>query len=77
MGYTNDKMILAYTGQELLAGFLKDQLEEAGFKVFLRSEGESGRTAGFGSTGAAYLHLFEKDMEKAKPIIEDFIQQNE
>lgn len=76
MNLEYDHLILVYTGTEITAGILKGILESMEIRALLRNESESARVAGFGSTGNCEVFIFESDVEKAGPIIDDFISRN-
>ena len=55
---------------------LKGLLEEAGIEGIVQNEFQSGITAGFGggTISTVRLKVHEDDLEKAKPVVEDFIK---
>ncbi|MGV8994219.1 MAG: putative signal transducing protein [Flavobacterium sp.] len=62
-----------FSGSEILATALKMKLEEAGIDTLLKNNIQSGRLAGFGTSGMAVeLFIEEVDFGKADPIVEDF-----
>lgn len=62
-----------YTGTSILVNRLAFLLEEALIPSIVKNEVESGRLAGFGTTGdAVALYVFQSDVEKAMPVIENF-----
>ena len=71
-----NELIRIYTGTEVSVIHLKEELEESGISVMMQNDFQSGISAGFvgGVPSAVDLLIQEKDMEKAKPIIDDFIQ---
>ena len=72
------KLIKVYTGTEITVNLLKDELEEEGITVSVHNEYELAANAGF-STGTPYsvdLFIQNTDLEKAEPIINEFIRIN-
>lgn len=62
-----------YTGTSILVNRLSFLLNEASIPSIIKNEVESGRLAGFGTTGdATELYIFQSDIEKATPIIKNF-----
>lgn len=62
-----------FSGSEILATALKLKLEEAGIDTLLKNNIQSGRLAGFGTSGMAVeLFIEEVHYGKADPIVEDF-----
>ncbi len=70
------KLIRIYTGTEVSVVFLKAKLEEAGIAVLIRNDYYSGITAGFtgGVPSAIDICIQKSDIEKAEPIINEFVQ---
>lgn len=65
--------IKVYTGTLILTNRLAFLLDEVGVASIVKDNKESGRLAGFGTTGVSVeLHIFNTDIEKATPIIENF-----
>ena len=73
---SNNKLILAYTGTALSTKFLKNDLEDAGIYSLIKSETESARLAGFGSSNfsGCQLFIYEVNIDIAKPIITEFLK---
>ena len=62
-----------FSGSEILATALQNKLEDAGIDTLLKNNIQSGRLAGFGTSGMAVeLFIEEVDFGKADPIVEDF-----
>ena len=62
-----------FSGSEILATALKMKLEVAGIDTLLKNNIQSGRLAGFGTSGMAVeLFIEEVDFGKADPIVEHF-----
>ncbi len=63
--------IKIFSGSEIEALAVKQQLEERGVEPIIRNGYESARLAGFGNTDAAVeLYVTEADFEKIKDIFE-------
>jgi hypothetical protein len=62
-----------FSGSEILALALKEQLEQIHLEVVMKDNIQSARLAGFGTSGQAVeLFIQETDFAKANPIIEAF-----
>lgn len=70
-----DKLIRVYSGTALTVNLLKDELEQAGVTGLIQNDFNSGIVAGFSAGGPSSIDLFiqESDLQKAEPIINDFI----
>lgn len=68
-------MIKVFSGTEMSVNLLNEELEQIGIIGFVQNENNSGLLAGFygGGPGAVDLFVQESDLEKAEPIINDFI----
>ncbi len=65
--------IKIFTGTSILVNRLAQLLDEKGIPTIIKDTKESGRLAGFGTTGSAVeLLIFNSDKDKASPIIETF-----
>lgn len=65
--------IRIFSGNTITTNRLAYLLDELGVATLIKDIQESGRLAGFGVLGnAVELYIFESDLEKAKPIIENF-----
>ena len=66
-------LMKVFSGSEILAMALKEKIEAIGVETLLKSNIQSARLAGFGSTGQA-VELFVQEIEFAKvnPVIEEF-----
>ena len=71
-----DKLILAYSGSEMATNFLKNDLEDAKIFSLIKNEIQSARLAGLGSSifNGCQLYIYQKDIEEAKPIIDEFLK---
>lgn len=66
-------LIKIFSGSEILALSLKEKIEAAGVDVVLKDNIQSGRLAGFGTTGQAVeLFIQENSYGKVHAVIEDF-----
>jgi len=74
----NSNLIRVYSGTELTVNLLKDELENLGIPSMIRNDFKSGNSAGFvgGTPSSINLLIQEIDLEKAKPIINEFIKAN-
>lgn len=62
-----------FTGSAILVNRLASLLEENNTRFIIKDEKESGRLAGFGTTGdAVELFVLIIDLEDSKSIIENF-----
>ncbi|MGG8496522.1 putative signal transducing protein [Tenacibaculum sp. TC6] len=72
-GYTK-----VFTGSAILVNRLASLLEEENARFIIKDEKESGRLAGFGTTGdAVELFVLTTDLEESKNIIENFKEEIE
>ena len=68
--------IKIYTGTTILANRLAFLLDEAKIATIIKDDKESGRLAGFGSTGdSCELFIYKSDYEKALKITTNFKQE--
>ncbi len=74
MENTNE-YVTFYTASEILVTGLKSYLAADGISVIIQNNFNSGNIAGFGggSLNAVVLKIKEKDIAKAKPILETFL----
>lgn len=74
----NNKLTRVFTGTELTVNLLKNELEESGIAGIIRNDFNSGISAGFsgGVSSAIDLFIQECDLEKAEPIIGEFVKIN-
>lgn len=72
----NNKLLLAFTGTEIEVILLKGELEDNGISTLVRDDFNSSISAGFfaGSPSSLDLFINESDLEKAEPIIQEFLQ---
>jgi hypothetical protein len=75
---SEDELIRIFTGSEVSALLLKDELEEAGIPAMVQNDYQSGLMAGFvgGTPAAVDVYINEMDMGKAEPVIDDFMKKN-
>jgi hypothetical protein len=73
-----NKLIKVYTGTEVTVILLKGLLEEIGVTSVIQNNYRSGVEVGFvgGVQSAIDLFIQQSDLEKAEPIIRDFIARN-
>ncbi|CAL2086040.1 putative signal transducing protein [Tenacibaculum sp. 190524A02b] len=65
--------INVFTGSTILVNRLAYLLQEIKIPFIIKNDKESGRLAGFGTTGdAVELHIFDSDYEATKNLIENF-----
>lgn len=68
--------IKVYTGTTILTNRLAFLLDEAKIATLIKDSQESGRLAGFGSTGdSCELFIYKSDSEAAQKIINNFKQE--
>ena len=68
-----NQYVKAYTGSMITVNRLAQLLEQENIVVLIKDRKESARLAGFGSTGDdVELHIFESDVDKARPILDQF-----
>ena len=66
-------LIKIFSGSEVLAQALQDQIEAVGVTTVKKDNIQSARLAGFGNSDLAVeLFIQEVDFGKASPIIEEF-----
>jgi hypothetical protein len=72
----SDNIIRIYSGHEVDVLFLKAELEENGIGAMVQNDFQSGVIAGFagGLPGSIDLFVQVSDQEKAKPIVDEFIE---
>jgi hypothetical protein len=75
----DNNLINVYTGSEITVHLLKSELEKIGVPSIIKDKFKSGISAGFGTGVPSAIDLFidENDLEKAKPLIEEFKRVNE
>lgn len=76
MKFINDDMNLALTGSEISANILKEYLADSDIHSLVKNEKNSSLTAGFGTASRCEVYIFEKDLERAHPLIEEFKKTN-
>jgi hypothetical protein len=70
-------LIRVFTGDEISAIYLKGELEKIGIPSMIRNDFQSGAVAGFGGVPSAIdLYIQEKDLEEARPLIDEMTQKN-
>ncbi len=73
------KLARVFTGTEVQVNLLKSELEKEGIFGIIRNDFQSGVMAGFGAgvPSAIDLYIQEHDLERAEPVINEFIRMNE
>lgn len=72
-----NELIIIYAGNSITAGFLKSVLETEGIKTFLKDEIIGAIAAPYaspGGVGAVKVVIAKRDIDKAKPIMESFME---
>lgn len=72
------KLIRIYSGSEVTALLLQEELEQAGVKSMIKNDFQSGVLAGFSGGIASEVDLLieENDLEKAEPVVSLFLTIN-
>lgn len=73
-----DKLVKVFTGTEVSVMLLQSILEESGVSTLVQNDFMLGLEVGFvgGVQTAIDLFIQESDLQKAEPIINDFIKNN-
>ena len=73
-----NKLIRVYSGTELTVNLLKEELEKFGIPGMIQNDFNSGVSAGFsgGVPSSIDLCIQQIDLEKAEPMISEFIEIN-
>lgn len=71
-----DGFVPVYSGSEVRVILLKGLLEDIGVEGIVQNEYQSGISAGFagGTVNTIRLKVHVSDLEKAKPVVDDFIE---
>ena len=75
---TKNKLIRVFAGSEITVSLLSSELEKEGIVTEIINEYEQSNFRGF-STGTPYsvdLYILDTDLEKAEPIVNDFLKIN-
>lgn len=73
-----DRLYKAFTGSEIEVILLQGELEENGIPSMTRDGSTSGVSQFYGGAPSAMdLFIEESDLEKAGPVIEEFLQNRE
>jgi hypothetical protein len=74
-----DELIRIFTGSEVSVILLKDGLEQIGIQSMIQNDYDAGLSAGFvsGVPSAVDLYIQKSDLDKAKPIIDEFVNNND
>lgn len=76
---TTNKLIRVFTGSEMTVSLLGSELEKIGIATEIINENEQANFRG-GSAGTPFsvdLYILDTDLEKADPILQDFIKMND
>lgn len=75
---TKSKLVRVFAGSEITVNLLNAELEKEGIPTEIINEYEQSNFRGF-STGTPYsvdLYILDTDLEKAEPIVEEFMKIN-
>jgi len=75
---TKNNLVRVFAGSEITVNLLKYELEKEGISTNVINEYEVSNFRGF-STGTPYsvdLYILDTDLEKAEPIVKDFMKIN-
>ena len=75
---TKNNMIRVFAGSEITVNLLKSELEQEGIMANIINEYAESNFRGF-STGTPYsvdLYILDTDLEKAEPIVNEFLKIN-
>lgn len=72
MSEDHDDLVSVYLGTDITAKVLKEYLEEINVPSVLKSE----RSTSIDKTGDCEVYIAEHDVEKAKPMVEEFKKKN-
>lgn len=72
------QIIRVYSGSEITALLLKEELEQAGVMTMIKNDFQSGVIAGFagGIPSDVDLYINESDLPKAEPVVSNFLTIN-
>lgn len=72
------QIIRVYSGSEITALLLKEELEQAGVMTMIKNDFQSGVIAGFagGIPSDVDLYIDESDLAKAEPVVSNFLTIN-
>jgi hypothetical protein len=76
---SENDLIRIFTGSEVSVILLKGELEQIGVESMMQNDFDAGLSAGFvsGVPSAVDLYIQKSDMDTAKPIIDEFVKNNE
>ncbi len=75
---TKNELVRVFAGSEITVNLLKYELENVGISTNIINEYEQSNFRGF-STGTPYsvdLYVLDTDLEKAEPIVKEFMKIN-
>jgi hypothetical protein len=75
--HDKDKIVLVYTGNEVIIERIKVNLEKEDIFPVIKDEYHSGIKAGFvsGTPSTIDLYVIESDAEKAMKIVKDIVEE--
>ena len=76
MELNNEEIVLAYTGSEISANILIEYLAASDIHSIVKNVKNSSLTAGYDTATRCEVYIFEKDEEKAQPLIDEFYDNN-
>ena len=73
-----NELIRVFTGSEVSVILLKGELEQIGIQSIMQNDFDAGLSAGFvsGVPSAVDLYIQKSDLNKAEPIINEFVKNN-
>ncbi len=73
-----NELVRIYTGSEISVILLKGELEQAEIQCMIQNDFDAGLSAGFvsGVPSAIDLYIQQSDLNKAEPIIREFLENN-
>jgi hypothetical protein len=71
-------LVKVYTGTEITANLLAEELEKAGVPATIRNDFKTGLSGGIlsGVPSAVDVYITETDLKKARPVITGFLKIN-
>ncbi len=75
---TKNELVRVFAGSEITVNLLKYELEKVGIATNIINENDIGTTFGApgGTPYSVDLYILDTDMEKADPIVKDFLKTN-
>ncbi|MDM9630674.1 putative signal transducing protein [Robiginitalea aurantiaca] len=71
-----DGFVHVYSGSEVRVILLKGLLKDNGIEAIVQNDYQSGISAGFagGTVNTIRLKVHSSDLEKAQPVVDDFVE---